>query len=82
MLNNKYNQKNHDMDGKEIFKEILKSPKMKELLGIPESDEIHEDFEKQSEIREVTVVRNIIEGQIRHTSDDAIFKNIKNLYDL
>lgn len=70
------------MEGKEIFKEILKSPKMKELLGVPESDEIQEDFETQSEIREVAIVRNIIEGQIRHTSDDAIFKNIKNLYDL
>ena len=32
--------------------------------------------------KEVAVVRAIIEGQVRHTSDDNIFKNIKKLYDL
>ena len=33
------------MDGKEIFKEILKSPQMKELLGVSPGEEIHEDYE-------------------------------------
>ena len=32
------------MDGKEIFKEILKSPQMKELLGVSPGEEIHEDY--------------------------------------
>jgi hypothetical protein len=70
------------MDGKEIFDEILKSPLMKELLGVPESEEIKEDFNSPTSRKEVAIVRSIIEGQVRHTSDDAIFKNIKKLYDL
>lgn len=70
------------MDAKEIFNEILKSPKMKELLGVPENEDIKESFDSPSESLEVAVVRNIIEGQIRHTSEDAIFKNLKKMYDL
>ena len=70
------------MDAKEIFNEILKSPKMKELLGVPENEDIKESFDSQSESLEVAVVRNIIEGQIRHTSEDAIFKNLKKMFDL
>ena len=64
------------MDGKEIFKEILKSPQMKELL------EIHEDYESSSQHPEISVVQSIIDAQIRHTSDDALFKNIKKIFDL
>ena len=71
-----------NMDGKEIFKEILKSPKLKELVGVPESEEIKEDYDSQSQRREITVIRSIIEGQLRHTSDDGIFRNIKTLFDL
>ena len=70
------------MDGKEIFKEILKSPKLKELVGVPKSEEIKEDYDSQSQRREITVIRSIIEGQLRHTSDDGIFRNIKTLFDL
>ena len=70
------------MDGKEIFNEILKSPKMKELLGVPDSEEIQESYDSPSGSLEVAIVRSIIEGQIRHTSDDGIFKNLKKLYDL
>ena len=70
------------MDGKEIFNEIMKSPKMKELLGVPDSEEIQEDYDSPSGRLEVDIVRNIIEGQIRRTSDDGIFKNLKKLYDL
>lgn len=70
------------MNGNEIFKEILKSPKLKVLLGVPLNEEIDEDYEAQSRNREITVIRNIIDGQIRHSSEDAIFKNIKKLYDL
>ncbi len=70
------------MDGKEIFKEILKSPKLKELMGIPETEEIKEDYDSQSQRREIAVIRSIIEGQLRHTSDDGIFKRIKTLFDL
>lgn len=65
------------MDGKEIFKEILDSPQMKELLGVSPDAEILEDYESSSQHPEITVVQSIIEGQIRHTSDDALFKNIK-----
>lgn len=70
------------MDPKEIFNEILKSPEMKELLGVPENEDIKESFDSPSGSLEIAVVRNIIEGQIRHTSDDAIFKNLKKLFDL
>ena len=70
------------MDGKEIFNEIMKSPQMKELLNIPTSEDIHEDYDSSSNRMEVEVVRSIIEGQIRHTSEDGIFKNLKKMYDL
>lgn len=70
------------MDGKEIFDEIMRSPRLKDLLGVPEDSDITEDFNATSAHKEVTIIRNIIEGQIRHTSEDSVFKNIKKLYDL
>lgn len=70
------------MDGKEIFNEILKSRKMKELLGVPESEEINEDYESPSSRDEIAVIQSIIQGQIHHSSDDAIFKNLRKLFDL
>jgi hypothetical protein len=70
------------MDGKEIFNEIMQSPRLKEMLNVPDGEEICEDFESGSQYKEVTVIRNIIEGQVRHTSDDNIFKNITKLFDL
>jgi hypothetical protein len=70
------------MDGKEIFNEILKSRKMKELLGVPESEEINENYDSPSTRDEIAVVQSIIQGQIQHSSEDAIFKNLKKLFDL
>ena len=70
------------MDGKEIFNEILKSRKMKELLGVPESEEINENYDSPSVRNEISVVQSIIQGQIQHSSDDAIFKNLRKLFDL
>ena len=48
------------MDGKEIFKEILKSLQMKELLGVSPDEEIHEDYENSSQHPEISVVQSII----------------------
>ena len=70
------------MDGKEIFDEIMKSPRLKELLGVPEDSDISEDFNSTSSHKEVTIIRNIIEGQVRHTSEDSVFKNIRKVLDL
>lgn len=70
------------MDGKEIFKEILDSPQMKELLGVSSDEKIHEDSESSSQRPEISVVQSIIDAQIRHTSEDALFKNIKKIFDL
>lgn len=70
------------MDGKEIFDELMQSSKLKELLGVAEDESITEDFESSSSHKEIAIIRNIIEGQMRHTSDDSIFKNITKLYDL
>lgn len=70
------------MDGKEIFNEILKSQKMKELLGVPESEEINENYDSPSSRNEIEVVKSIIQGQIQHSSEDAIFKNLRKLFDL
>ena len=49
------------MDGKEIFEVILSSTKMKELLGVPETEEIKEDYNSSSLPPELAIVRNIIE---------------------
>ena len=70
------------MDGKEIFDELMQSSKLKDLLGIPEEEYITEDFDSNSSRKEIAIIRNIIEGQKRHTSDDSIFKNLTKLYDL
>ena len=70
------------MDGQEIFDEILKSPKLKELLNVPVDSDINESFEDNPQNKEVAIIRHIIEGQLRHTSDDNIFKNIIKLFDL
>ena len=70
------------MDGKDIFYEIMKSPGMRELLGESGNNFLDMDSEEVNHKKEVAVVRAIIEGQVRHTSDDNIFKNIKKLYDL
>ena len=70
------------MNGKEIFDEMMKSPKLKEIIGLTESDEVKEAYDSQSQSKEITIIRNIIEGQLRHTSEDSIFSNIKKLYDL
>ncbi len=70
------------MDGKEIFKEILDSPQMKELLGVSSDEKINEDSESSSQRPEISVVQSIIDAQIRHTSEDALFKNIKKIFDL
>ena len=70
------------MDGKEIFNEILKSQKMKELLGVPESEELNEDYDSPSSRDEIAVVQSIIQGQIQHSSEDAIFKTLRKLFDL
>lgn len=70
------------MNGKDISYEIMKSPGMRKLLGESENNFLDMDSEKVNHKKEVAVVRAIIEGQVRHTSDDNIFKNIKKLYDL
>lgn len=70
------------MDGREIFNEILKSQKLKELLGVPLSEEIKEDYDSTSKRNEIAVIQSIIKGQIQHSSDDAIFKNLSKLFDL
>lgn len=70
------------MEGKEIFNEILKSPKLKQMLDIPENSSIEESFEGNPQNKQVAIIRHIIEGQLRHTSDENIFKTIRKLYDL
>lgn len=70
------------MDGKEIFDEILKSSRLKELIGINENDSINEDFESTAKSKEIAIIRIMIEGQNRRTSDENIFKNITKLYDM
>lgn len=70
------------MDGKEIFNEIVKSQKLKALLGIPESEDINDDYDSPSARNEITVIKSIIQGQIQHSSEDAIFKNLRKLFDL
>ena len=70
------------MNGKAISYEIMKSPGMRKLLGESENNFLDMDSEEVNHKKEVAVVRAIIEGQVRHTSDDNIFKNIKKLYDL
>ena len=70
------------MDGNEIFKEIIKSPKLKELLNIPLNKEIKAELDVPSDINEISVIQEIINAHIRHTSEDGLFKNITKIYDL
>ena len=70
------------MDGKDIFQEIMRSPDRRKILGESRNDFLDMESEEVNRKKEVAVVRAIIEGQVRRTSDDNIFKNIKKLYDL
>lgn len=70
------------MDGKDILHEIMKSSGMRKILGDSGNNSFDMDSEEANHKKEVDIVRMIIEGQARHTSDDNIFKNIKKLYDL
>ena len=70
------------MNGKDIFYEIMKSPGMRKLLGESVNNFLDMHSEEVNHKKQLSVVRAIIEGQVRHTSDDNIFKNIKKLYDL
>ncbi|MCD8288449.1 MAG: hypothetical protein LUC26_00830 [Prevotella sp.] len=70
------------MDCKEIFKEIVDSPQMKEILGISPSAEINADYDSPSQYPGIIVLQSILEAQIRHTSDEALFKSIKKIFDL
>lgn len=70
------------MNGQEILNEILKSPKLKERLGISEGQDLGGNLESTSSYPEVAVIQNIINGQLQHNSEDNIFKNIRRLYNL
>ena len=70
------------MEGRDLFNEILKSPKLKEILGVSELDDIQEDFDVQSSNKEINVIRTIIECAVRKTSDESTFQTIKRIYDL
>ena len=70
------------MDGREIFNEILKSPRLRELLKVPADNEINANYDEDSPYQAINVIRNIIEGKVRRTGEDGIFNNIKRLFDL
>lgn len=60
------------MDEKEIFNELIKSSKFEELLGVTPDENS----------KEIVIIRTMLDGYIRHTSEDNIFKNITKFYDL
>lgn len=70
------------MDGKEIFNEILRSPKLKELIGVPIDSEIDETYDDNPKNEVIAIIRYIIDGHLRHTQDENLFKNITKLFDL
>ena len=67
------------MDGQEIFKEILKSPKLKSLIGDVEIDQL--DINDPNN-KEIAIIKSIIEGELRNTSDEAMFQFLKKMYGL
>lgn len=70
------------MNEKEIFNELINSSRFKELIGANPDEHLDIDFNSSSKIKEVAIIRNMIEGYVRHTSDDNIFKNIIKFFDL
>lgn len=70
------------MNEKEIFNELINSSRFKELIGANSDEHLNIDFNSSSKIKEVAIIRNMIEGYVRHTSDDNIFKNITKFFDL
>lgn len=70
------------MNGQEILSEILKSPRLRERLGVSEGQDLKENLESTSSYPEVAVIQNIINGQLQHNSEDNTFKNIRRLYNL
>lgn len=70
------------MNGQEILNEILKSPKLKKLIGVPEDQDLHENLGKSSEYTEIAVIQDIINAEKLHTSDDNLFKTVGKLFDV
>lgn len=70
------------MNGQEILNEILKSPMLKKLIGVPEDQELHEDLSKSSDYTEIAVIQDIINAEYMHTSVDNVFKTVGKLFDV
>lgn len=68
------------MEAQEILNEILKSPKLKELLKLSPTIELSEDFNTVSNYVEIEIIKEIIRAQLRHTSASVIMQNITRLY--
>ena len=67
------------MEPKEIFNEILKSPKLQALLNLPEEELLKERFEETSSHPEIEAIKAKLNGQVRHTSTQAIMQNINRI---
>ncbi|MCQ2244005.1 MAG: hypothetical protein MJZ32_07075 [Bacteroidaceae bacterium] len=67
------------MEAKEIFEAVLKSPRLKELLGLSPDEELNESYDKTSKFKEIEAIKLIIQGQMRHLSFGAVSQNLSRI---
>ena len=66
------------MTAEEIFKEVLKSPVLQEVLKVPREELEQMKYEESSAYKEVEIVKAIIRGESNKTEPTTLFRLIQN----
>lgn len=66
------------MTAEEIFYEVLKSPELREIFDIPESELVQAKYDSAATHKVIEIVRVIIRGEENNSDKDKIFKIIQN----
>lgn len=66
------------MTAEEIFKEVLKSPVLQEVLKVPKEELEQMKYEESSSYKEVEIVKAIIRGESSNTDPTILFRLIQN----
>ena len=66
------------MTAEEIFYEVLKSPELRVIFDIPESELAQAKYDLAAKHKVIEIVRVIIRGEENNSDKDKIFKIIQN----
>lgn len=66
------------MTAEEIFKEVLKSPVLQEVLKVSKEELEQIKYEESSSYKEIEIVKAIIRGEFKNTESATLFRLIQN----